>query len=336
MTHQKPTRSYSALKKILLLPIAVFVFYAFAPESKAQQVQNPINQRVQRPAPIVVIDGVVSEKSVEDARKDLGYNMGIMQMIVGKVAIDKYGEKGVNGVYEITTRKKALEMGLKPPYPRLAPEDYPTFQNQQSATFKKWVAGNVKYPAEAMTKKVEGWVSVNFTVELNGSISNVVSTIPVDNLLSDEVIRVISSSPNWEPPKNPNIEEPFNLGVTLRFMLPDQILDEEPFVVVEQMPNYPGGDVELLNYIKNNTKYPAEAKAEKIQGRVIVRFAVTKDGNAEAISILKGVHPLLDSEAQRVVSTLKGFAPGMQGGKPVHVWYMVPITFSIPEAEPPK
>ena len=74
---------------------------------------------------------MISDKSYSDVRKDLGYNMGISKMIMGKEATDKYGEKGANGVMEIITRKKALEMGLKPPFPRLAPDDYPTFQNQR-------------------------------------------------------------------------------------------------------------------------------------------------------------------------------------------------------------
>jgi protein TonB len=125
-------------------------------------------------------------------------------------------------------------------------------------------------------------------------------------------------------------------GVTLKFRLPDQILNEAPFIVVEQMPRYPGGDAELLNFIKNNTKYPEAAKAEKIEGRVIVRFVVSNEGRAEAISVLKGVHPLLDAEAIKVVSMLSGWKPGMQGGKAVNVWYMVPINFSLTPAQPPK
>jgi TonB family protein len=232
---------------------------------------------------------------------------------------------------KIITRKKALEMGLKPPFPRLAPEDYPTFQGQRFNTFNNWVFSQLKYPAEAQAKKIEGWVSVNFTVQLDGTISNLVSTIPVD-----PVLRVINSAPKWEPPKNPDVNEPFTPGVTLRFKLPDQITADAPFVVVEQMPVYPRGDAELLNFIKNNTKYPEQAKAGKIEGRVIVRFVVTKEGTTEAISVLKGVDPLLDAEAIRVVSTISGWQPGMQDGKPVHVWYMVPVTFSLTPKEQPK
>jgi len=102
------------------------------------------------------------------------------------------------------------------------------------------------------------------------------------------------------------------------------------------MPLYPGGDAELLNFIRNNTKYPEAAKAEKIEGRVIVRFVVSNEGRAEAISVLKGVHPLLDAEAIRVVSMLSGWKPGMQSGKAVNVWYMVPINYNLTPAETPK
>ena len=299
------------------------------PDYKAPAGTNPDALSGNRPGTIVVIDDVISDKSLNDARKDLGYNMGILKMIFGKEATDKYGEKAVNWAWEITTRKKALEIGLKPPFPRLAPDDYPTFQNKRFDSFTEWVGSQIKYPAAAQTKKLEGWVALNFNVELNGTISNIVSTIPVDPLLMDEVIRVLQSSPKWDPPKNHNVDEPFTSSVTLKFKLPDQILTEAPFVVVEEMPSYPGGDVELLNFLKNNTRYPEAAKAKKIQGRVIVRFVVSTEGRAEGVSVLKGVDPLLDAEAIRVTSMLSGFRPGTQGGKAVNVWYMAPINFSL-------
>lgn len=105
--------------------------------------------------------------------------------------------------------------------------------------------------------------------------------------------------------------------------------DETPFVVVEEMPMFPGGDSALLAYIVNNTKYPEMAKTNNIQGRVIARFCVTKEGGVNRVSILKGVSTELDEEATRVVKSLPSFKPGRQGGKPVNVWYMVPITFAL-------
>jgi TonB family protein len=98
---------------------------------------------------------------------------------------------------------------------------------------------------------------------------------------------------------------------------------------VEEMPVFSGGDAALLRYIAENTKYPEAAKKNGIQGRVITRFCVTSEGNVSQVSILKGVDPELDAESVRVISSLPPFKPGKQGGKPVPVWYMVPITFTL-------
>lgn len=105
--------------------------------------------------------------------------------------------------------------------------------------------------------------------------------------------------------------------------------EQEPFVVVEEMPMFPGGDPALLAYIAEHTQYPEVAKENNIQGRVIVRFCVTAKGTVDKVSVLKGVDPELDKEAIRVVESLPPFKPGKQGGKPVPVWYMVPITFTL-------
>jgi len=282
-----------------------------------------------RREPLLVIDGEIIDKTYPVAVKELGYNLGPVKMLSVQESTEKYGENGANGVIEIITRKKALESGLKAPLPRLAPTDYPTFQGQTHTSFTTWVYSQAKYPEEARTNNIEGWVTVNFTVELDGSISNVVQSGSGEPLLVEEVKRVINSSPKWDPPENPEVDSPFTSTVTLNFRLPDQILREAPFVVVEEMPMYPGGEMELLRFIAENTHYPDSAKAQGIEGRVIVRFIVTTAGNTEGISVLKGVHPLLDAEAIRVVSLLSGFKPGIQGGQPVNVWYMVPITFTV-------
>ncbi len=105
--------------------------------------------------------------------------------------------------------------------------------------------------------------------------------------------------------------------------------EEEPFVVVEQMPEFPGGSEALLKFIAENTRYPELAKKNKIQGKVIIRFCVTAKGGISRVSILKGVAPELDAEAERVAETLPEFIPGKQGGVAVAVWYMLPIAFTL-------
>jgi len=105
--------------------------------------------------------------------------------------------------------------------------------------------------------------------------------------------------------------------------------DKAAFVVVEEMPSFPGGDGALLKYITANTNYPETAKEKNIQGKVIIRFCIKPDGGVSMASVLKGVSPELDAEAMRVVNSLPAFRPGTQGGKAVPVWYMVPIAFSL-------
>ena len=108
-----------------------------------------------------------------------------------------------------------------------------------------------------------------------------------------------------------------------------ELSDEIPFVVVEEMPMFPGGDSSLLAYITQNTKYPDSARINKVEGRVIVRFCVNATGSVDRVTILRGVSSDLDAEAVRVISTLPAFRPGRQSGKVVPVWYMVPVTFAL-------
>jgi len=101
------------------------------------------------------------------------------------------------------------------------------------------------------------------------------------------------------------------------------------FVVVEEMPLFPGGEKALLDFIYSNIQYPEKAKQENIQGRVILRFCINYKGGVEQVTVIKGVDPSLDNEAVRVIKMLPQWQPGKQGGKPVNVWYSVPVTFQL-------
>ena len=280
---------------------------------------------------LIVIDGKITDyKGEVTIKRD---DLATGKVLRGKEATDKYGEKGKYGVIEIITKTGAIASGMKIPTPpqikQPDPGDYPTFQGQNVTGFIDWIKTHCEYPEEASANDIEGWVTVFFTVEPDGSISINESGNTGPAILVEEVKRVINSSPKWDPPENPEVDSPLPSSVRVLFQLPDRIIKEEPFVVVEEMPMYPGGEMELLRFIAENTHYPDSAKAQGIEGRVIVRFIVTTAGNTEGISVLKGVHPLLDAEAIRVVSLLSGFKPGIQGGQPVNVWYMVPITFTV-------
>ena len=104
---------------------------------------------------------------------------------------------------------------------------------------------------------------------------------------------------------------------------------EDVFVIVEKMPQFPGGDAALLNFISKQVKYPDIAVEKGIQGKVIIRFVVTRDGSVKNAKVLRGVAPSLDKEALRVVNLLPKWTPGEQRGKRVDVYYTIPISFQL-------
>ncbi|MBF1562921.1 MAG: energy transducer TonB [Prevotella salivae] len=101
------------------------------------------------------------------------------------------------------------------------------------------------------------------------------------------------------------------------------------FDVVEVMPQFPGGQIAMLQYIMKNIKYPEQAMKEGIQGRVAVRFIVEKDGSISDVKPILSVHPLLNKEAVRVVESMPKWTPGKQNGKPVRVRFNVPVMFKL-------
>ncbi|NLB93102.1 MAG: energy transducer TonB, partial [Bacteroidales bacterium] len=105
--------------------------------------------------------------------------------------------------------------------------------------------------------------------------------------------------------------------------------ETQVFFIVEDMPEFPGGEAALRQFIANEIKYPVIAQENGIQGRVYVTFVVNTDGSIADAKIARGVDPSLDKEALRVVSTLPRWKPGMQRGKAVRVSYTVPINFVL-------
>lgn len=105
--------------------------------------------------------------------------------------------------------------------------------------------------------------------------------------------------------------------------------ENKVFESVEQMPQFPGGDAELLKYISTHIKYPTMAAENNIQGRVVVQFVVTKTGSIGEVRVLRPRDPDLDKEAVRVVKTLPNFIPGKMNGQPVNVWYTLPVMFKL-------
>lgn len=104
---------------------------------------------------------------------------------------------------------------------------------------------------------------------------------------------------------------------------------EKVFVAVEQMPQFPGGDAELMKFLSKNIKYPTMAMENNIQGRVVVQFVVTKTGAIGEVKVIRSVDRDLDREAIRVCKSLPNFIPGKMNGQAVNVWYTLPVNFKL-------
>ena len=106
--------------------------------------------------------------------------------------------------------------------------------------------------------------------------------------------------------------------------------EEVIFVVVESMPEFPGGQQALFKYLAENVKYPVIAQENGIQGRVICQFVVNKDGSiVDVVAVRSSGEPSLDKEAIRVIQSMPKWKPGKQRGKPVRVKYTVPVNFRL-------
>ena len=116
-------------------------------------------------------------------------------------------------------------------------------------------------------------------------------------------------------------------------LIPFQLVDEAdpvPYQLVDRKPAFNGGDAnEFSKWVKTQLNYPQEAKDLNIQGRVVLQFTVAKTGNVKDVKVLRGIDPILDKEALRIVSASPKWAPGFQNEKRVDVTYTFPVIFQL-------
>lgn len=227
-------------------------------------------------------------------------------------------------------------------------EKMPEFPNGGMPGLMKYLSDNIRYPEAAKVAGIQGRVTVVFVVDKDGSITNVETLRGVDAELDKEAIRVISSMPKWIPGMQKGKAVKVRYTVPVMFRLPNKSVEGkvneivvkgvakpsdnvtgDVYEAVEQMPEFPGGMAGLMQYITKNLRYPEEAKAKGIQGRVTVRVVVNTEGKVTNAEVLRSVDPALDAEALRVASSLPDWKPGMKDGKPVNVRFIFPVNFSL-------
>ena len=240
-----------------------------------------------------------------------------------------------------------------------SPENDPSFKHDRyslSMGFSSWVTNQIKYPPESLKNNVKGWVHVGYTVELDGTISNVKINATPDPVLGDVVAKAVKSSPKWMPGKNTAGKSPFKSAVSIKFEIPEKVISSEDIPVfafgkipsfeeltvgieVDQIPQFPqakaateeANEEAIRGWVDKNLKYPEKAIKGKIEGPVIIRFIVTKNGKLEDFLVTRSVSPVLNDEALRVISLMPDWKPAMQGGEPKNVYYNAIVEFKLPK-----
>ena len=233
-------------------------------------------------------------------------------------------------------------------------EVMPEFPGGQGELLK-FLAKTIKYPVIAQENGIQGRVTASFIIEKDGSIRDIEVIRGIDPSLDMEAVRVLSAMPKWTPGKQrgQDVAVKYTVPVTFRLQgtekaktIPndpdgvtvvgygindaDKAVDtNQVFAVVEKMPIFPGGQDGLIAFLAKTIQYPKEAQENGRQGRVVCSFIVEKDGSLSDAKVIRGIDPLLDQEALRVISVMPKWTPGTQRGKAVRVSYTVPLTFTL-------
>ena len=231
-------------------------------------------------------------------------------------------------------------------------EKMPQYIGGESAMMK-YVSENIKYPEKAKEDGIQGRVFISFVVEKDGSVSNVKVVRGIGGGCDEEAARVIAGMPKWQPGMQKGKPVRVNYMMPVFFKLTEDQpakpveksdmskVDMKPdkngvYQIVEEMPQFPGGENKLMEYIAKNLTYPQEARDKGIDGRVFVAMVIEKDGSVSNVKVLRGIGGGCDEEAVRVISALPKWKPGKMNGEPVRVSYQIPINFKLIENQPKK
>ncbi|MBR5644876.1 MAG: TonB family protein [Salinivirgaceae bacterium] len=218
----------------------------------------------------------------------------------------------------------------------------PEFPGGESA-MKQYFADNMQGIKSA--KFISGKVFAQFVIGKDGMVEpdNVKVITGINPEIDAKVFDFIKNMPKWTPgmrleSKNGTVMKVLTrVSMTIPIEISIKGEEEEVFFIVEHMPEFPGGDLELRKFIAANIKYPEEAKAKGLSGKVFVQFIIDKNGDVVNPKIARGIDPILDNEAIRVIQSLPKWKPGEQSKRidgekvwvPKNVSWTVPVEFKI-------
>ena len=229
-------------------------------------------------------------------------------------------------------------------------EQQPEFPGGEMALMK-FIKDNLRYPADAVRDSIQGRVTLSFTVDTDGKIKGIEVMRSPDKRLSKEAVRVVKMMPKWKPGRlrGKIVRINYVLPVTFRMnAAPKTLANENPSAIKigdlgiptteedstciakpDQLPEFPGGEIAMMKFIKENLDYPPSAARKGIQGRVILTFILEKDGKFSTIKVLRSPDDALSREAIRVIKKMPKWKPAIHEGKPVRVKFAMPVTFRL-------
>jgi len=209
-----------------------------------------------------------------------------------------------------------------------SPEVPATFA-QGGETFNQYLTKKASEPEAIKLADPDKTFNLKITFDQSGKLTNMESLSRMTQPEGEFINKIFAGCPSFVPAtiENVPVQSIQKMTLTCTNGIIKLTPEEKIYTNVDCMPEFPGGTMALRRFLATSVRYPVQAMKENIQGKVFVSYVVDRDGSITQIKVVRGVHPLLDAEAVRVVTTMPKYSPGKLNGKAVKVAYTLPINF---------
>lgn len=284
---------------------------------------------------LLLLDG--REITVEEFNKLDKNTIAVIDILKGETAVSRYGQRAKHGAILLTTQteettEETTQYGTV--------EQIALFGNSEDiGAFRTWVMERIRYPREAVRQGLQGRVIVQFTVSEQGELGDVAVLESPGASLTQEVVRVLATSPRWTPATTAGKPQAVRLTLPLEFRLSEQqssptmtetatqthLCEDTACFDVDQMPAFQGGDLNRFrSWLGSNLLYPAQTQG----GLVVAQFVIDTHGRVGDVQILRSPDQALSDEVVRVLESSPAWEPARLEGKPVRFSFTLPVQFA--------
>ncbi len=290
----------------------------------------------------VAKNGKVKDVEVEKSSGDDSLDGEVLRIV--RESTGWTARKG--GVPDVRERLRMVIVLRRGPDGKLHAEDHfpyrkadtmPTFEGGGLGKFRLWIAEQVG-DLDPEGAPIDARAALRFVIEKDGSLSGVSVDDRTPAWLVERLGKILDRMPRWTPAETQGEKVRIQVSLSLRFgktaepAKTDSLGDDDTaWLIVEQMPNFRGGDVMAFrDWVKLNVKYPVDMYKQGIKGRVVATFIINRDGSLSDVKILQSSAEEFSREVLRVLERSPKWTPGRQNGKVVRVKYTIPVDFRIP------